>query len=362
MKIILDNIIYSKGKNGGISNYWYELTCFLLKQSNIDISFFDSPKGEINFHRQQLPIQFENILKDNVLLDRLARLLNVKYKSNEKFIYHSSYYRGLSGSKNSIEVTTVHDFIHSFYAPFINKTLHNNLKFNAIRRSKGVICISSNTYTDLQRFCPINKNQKVEVIYNGVSDEYRPLDIFNINQKIFLNKNKLENDFLLFVGGRTNYKNFDYVASILNQNRELKLVIVGGGFLTKNEIKLFTKDSWERLIFIDSVTNDELNVLYNRAFALIYPSGYEGFGIPMVEAMRAGCPVIALDIPIVREIAQNSAILLNELTIANFNAIKENLVTNDFRKEIIEKGLLESQKYSWKKCCRETFEFYQSLY
>lgn len=129
----------------------------------------------------------------------------------------------------------------------------------------------------------------------------------------------------------------------------------------EHEIKLFSIEALERVRFISSANNDELNVLFNSATALIYPSSYERFGIPVVEAMRPGFPVIGLDNATIREVAENSAILLKNLDISDFNNNKVNLFNTSYRTEIIEKGLLESQKYSWEKCNRETHEFYKSL-
>lgn len=360
MKILLDNIIYSKTKNGGVSNYWYELSNYLLKQPQDKIGFFENKDVLLNFHRKMLSIPSESILEHGKF-PIAARIFPINYKSEEKFIYHSSYYRGLVGSKNMLEVTTVYDFIHNYYSTFLKKTIHNNLKYNAIKRSKGVICISKNTYNDLQKFCPTKPNQKAEVIYVGVSDDYFQIKQFSEDQLTFLKYNHIEDAFLLFIGGRTNYKNFDFVASVLNENKDFKLVVVGGGAFKEQEIKLFSKGALERVRFIGSANNDELNVLFNSATALIYPSSYEGFGIPVVEAMRAGCPVIGLDNATIREVAEKSAILLKNLNISDFNNNKENLLNTSYRTEIIEKGLLDSQKYSWEKCNKETHEFYKSL-
>ncbi|WP_309640587.1 glycosyltransferase family 1 protein [Flavobacterium sp.] len=362
MKILLDNIIYSKVKNGGVSNYWFELSKYVLNQPQDQVKFFEEKDDLSNFHRQLLAIPQDHIIPYHSKVPFLSRRLPIYYESNEKLIYHSSYYRGLSGAKNKIEVTTVYDFIHDYYSSFLKKAIHNNLKYSAIKRSKGVICISKNTYSDLQKFCPTRKNQKAEVIYVGVSDDYFPTSNLDGPQKQFLTNHHLENGFLLFVGGRTNYKNFDFVASVINENKDLKLVVVGGGMLNENEVKLFTKEAFSRVVFIGSVKNEELNILFNHALALLYPSSYEGFGIPVVEAMRAGCPVIGLNNATIREVAEDSALLLDYLDIKDFSHQKQKLMNATFRSETIAKGLLESQKYSWEKSSRETYEFYTDLY
>jgi mannosyltransferase len=362
MKIFLDNIIYSKTKHGGISNYWYELSKYLLENDKNEVNFFQENTDLTNFHRSELNISNGNIIQLENKNKILSRLLPIKHASEEKFIYHSSYYRALSGSKNKIEVTTVYDFIHNYYFPLLKRIVHNNLKYNAIKRSKGVICISKNTYADLQKFCPTKASQKAEVIYVGVSNDYFPLQSLNDNNSLYLKSLNLESGFFLFVGGRTNYKNFDFVVDIINNINNIKLVVVGGGNLSNLELNKFTKEALARTVFIGAASNNELNVLFNNALSLIYPSSYEGFGIPVVEAMRAGCPVIGLNNATIREVAENSAILLEKLSLKEFENNLIKLKNKDFRQEIIQKGLIESKKYSWEKCSRETAEFYQNLY
>lgn len=362
MNILLDNIIFSKSKNGGISNYWFELSKYILNQKSDSIHFFENENTKLNFHRKQLEIPSQDIIQQKNSASILSRLLPVTFKSTEKFIYHSSYYRGISGAKNKIEVTTVYDFIHNYYAPIHKKIVHNNLKFSAIKRSKGIICISKNTYMDLQKFCPTKKNQKTEVIHVGVSDDYFPIAEFTESQKdIFINNN-LTDDYIVFVGGRTNYKNFDFVATALNNTTGIKLVIVGGGILSENEIKIFSKEALTRVVFIPSASNEELNVLLNNAVALVYPSSYEGFGIPVVEAMRAGCPVIGLNNATIKEVAEKSALLLEKLEVSEFQNHLVKLKNTDFRNQTREIGFVESKKYSWDKCSKETHEFYKELY
>lgn len=362
MKIILDNIIYSKVNQGGVSNYWFELSKYLMDQTEEEIFFYEELNAIANFHRQQLHIPNDTLLPiKNRRFSILSRILPIEHINDDFFIYHSSFYRPLKGASKHSEVTTIHDFTHNYFSPIQKRIVHNQLKYSAIKRSKGVICISHNTYNDLKKFCPLRSDQKVEIIHNGVSNDYFPIKTYSNLEIEFFNKNKIEGDYVIYIGTRTNYKNFFFVIELLKEIKDLKLVVVGSQ-LTNSEKKFFNSDLLKRTIIFSNISNIELNLLYNNATALIYPSSYEGFGIPIIEAMRASCPVIALDNSSIKEVAGNAAILLKHLEIPKFIENIEYLRKNvDFRIDKIAKGVEQSQPFSWDKCCQETHNFYQEI-
>lgn len=362
MKIILDNIIFSNVLQGGVSNYWFELSKHLLNQNEDEIFFYEESNGSKNFHRQQLKIPHKSIIKNsNNRPSFLSRITPIKHLSDDYLIYHSSYYRPLKGSKNYDEVTTIHDFTHNYFSSLQKRIVHNQLKYSAIKRAKGVICVSHNTYNDLKKFCPIRTNQKIEIIHNGVSEDYYTILNYSKPELDFFNKIGIQNDYVMFVGARTNYKNFLFTLELLKENKGLKFIIVGNE-LTNSERQLFDLNLLKRTNVLTNISNLELNLLYNNAIALIYPSSYEGFGIPIIEAMKASCPVIALDNSSIKEVAGNAGILLKKLEISTFtNKINDLSENNDFRKDIVSKGIEQSNFFSWSKCCSETHDFYREI-
>jgi glycosyltransferase involved in cell wall biosynthesis len=337
MKVILDNIIYSNVTHGGVSNYWFELSKFLLQKEQDDVSFYEERESNLNFHRNQLSIPENRIIRNNSLSSSSIkrRLSSVDIKTEGHFLYHSSYYRPISGSTNFTEITTVHDFTHNYYSGFLKKLVHNKI--------------------------PPSKNQKVKIIHNGVSNDYYPIVKELYTSDNYLNYLGIEDPYVLYVGSRINYKNFSFVIKLLKEISSIKLVIVGTS-LTKNELNLFDKETLKRIFIVSDVKNSELNILYNFAHALLYPSSYEGFGIPIVEAMKAGCPVLALQNSSIAEVSGGAAILFKELNIGLFKKALAKLYESEFRNEIIGKGFIQSQIFSWDKCCKETHEFYKEVY
>lgn len=343
MKIILDNIVFSLQKVGGISTYWFELYSRILRD-NIDVLFIDRMND--NIVAKQLSIDKKRILNSgihNLLVDRFMSL-SIK-KVNEIFIFHSSYNR-ITTNKKAKQVITVHDFVHERFYRGIRRILHSYQKGKAIKKADAIIVISENTKKDLLYFFPQIKACTIRVIYNGVSNDF------------FSKKEKITSNSFLFIGSREKYKNFDFAVKALAQKDGFILKIIGS-FLRKEELRTlnqFIPGRWELFSHIE---NETLNGLYNDAYALIYPSSYEGFGIPLLEAMKAGCPFIAYNSSSIPEVAGEAGVLIDKLEISLFNDAIARIDKN--REEIIKKGFDQANKFSWEKCYQETIQVYRDL-
>lgn len=342
MNLVLDNIIFSLQKSGGVSAYWYELLVRILNDKKYNINFLENNKSNTNIFRKRLNIDEHNILYYNDTL--FSRIKPVKLHTKENLLFHSSYYRYTKASHSKV-ITTVHDFIQE-------KVNNSYLGFNSIMKrlavinSDIIIAISENTKNDLLHFYPKLNPQNIHVIYNGVSDCYFPL----IGNEFFP-------ETVLFVGSRVNYKKFDLAVGVVSKFKNLKLVIAGNSLTANEQILLNTKLSSKRWLFKLNPSNEELNILYNQAALLIYPSSYEGFGIPILEAMKSGCPVIAFDSSSVPEVAGNAALLVENASIDDYYDGIKHIMNR--RNHFVKLGLVNAARFSWNKTFEETINLYK---
>ena len=350
MQIYLDMVIFSLQKGGGISILWKELVerfkknrldffCILLKKWRGN-NLSDVCKDGVNI------IEGKNIIPLNFL-----RCLPIKIKLTSKAIVHSSYYR-FSLSSHAINVITVYDFTTNFYGKFgLKKWLHIWQKAYAIKKADGLICISESTKHDLLTMYPSIKAEKIKVIYCGVSDDYFPLT----------NGNNVASKYIVFVGGRGGYKHFDFVIRLLTRTN-YHLTIVGGGALSAYEKELLNKYLYGRYNHISWASNSELNEIYNQSFCLLYPSKYEGFGIPIAEAMKAGCPVLAYNASSIPEAAGAAGLLHNDYEYESWIDSLNKLSDYEHRNKVISDGLAHAETFTWDKMYNETIAFYNELW
>ena len=265
------------------------------------------------------------------------------------FIFHSSLYRYCK-NKNAINITTVHDFTYEYYRKDLKSNLHKIQKKNAVMHSDGVICISENTKKDLLKFYPKYKG-KIKVIYNGYS-----------TQKYFCETNIEKTKNVLFVGARTDYKRFDFAIDIISHLPDYKLIIIGGGQLSEAEKIILEKKIPNQYEKAGYLSDEALRKLYNSAFCLLYPSEYEGFGIPVIEAQACGCPVVCQAKSCIPEVAEKSAIYIDSSDLnKSVNEIKQ-LLDSDFYNEKVQLGLQNVKRFSWDKCADEVRQFYEEVF
>lgn len=259
-------------------------------------------------------------------------------------------------------VVTIHDLILTKFpstrattlGPLMYKMKNFGYKLiisSAIRGAQKVIAVSEFTKKDIVDYFKADP-KKIIVTYEGVAD-------FDRNGKGDVS---IDGSFLLYVGNAYPHKNLEGLVEVFNKiNKEcpdLKLVLVGKEDYFYKRIKESMQN--KNIIFMGYVPDNDLKELYKRAIAYIFPSLYEGFGLPPLEAMAFGCPVVSSDKASMPEILGDAALFFNPADKEDFaEKLKIILDDEDLRKELVGKGYEQIKKYSWSDCVKKTLEIYK---
>jgi len=274
--------------------------------------------------------------------------------------------------KHCPTVITIHDLAYKFLPEsymFRNRLYLDCLMKRSIDASDKVIAVSENTKKDIMQNYKIEE-QKIKVVYHAVDGIFYPLtDLKEEKSAQVKLKYGITGDFILTVSAispRKNLINLIRAFTRLKQKGVIdhQLVIAGQkGWLFKEVFKEAAASGYEEdIIFCGFVPQDDLVILYNTADVFVYPSLYEGFGLPLLEAMACNCPVVASNRSSIPEVCSDAALLVNpddpaEFADAIFQIISEPLL----KKSLVEKGRIRAGFFSWRKTAEETLRIYNSL-
>ena len=362
MKVVYDHQIFGWQEYGGISRYFYELALEMKRQPSTEAiivcAFYINQYLAQDVNKD---IVFGVLVPKISKFGRILRILNswiswLVLKYSKPNIIHETYYStSFLGPKSSKVIVTVHDMIHELFENNFSRFDGTSIaKKAATTRADHVICVSENTRSDLIRLFGIDP-QKISVIHHGFSLNKQNMQAFPVFPT---------SPYILYVGSRFGYKNFERLlrafAILKLSNPKLCLVCFGGGSLTRDELKLandlgLSSSDMIQMSGLDAI----LANLYTHAQAFVYPSLYEGFGIPPLEAMSCGCPVVCSGLSSIPEVVGEAGMYFDPLSPQDMaRAIQSVLDNSDLKAELIKAGFERIKRFSWERCATETRAIY----
>lgn len=384
MKIAYDFQVFTMQKYGGISRYFADLINY-FNQNNEEVLL--PFKYSNNEYLKELK-EYKNMITfgkdkslDEFLPGKRFRGKGRLYRFYKKFfdidstdlnrkasiealkkgdfdVYHPTYYEPyfLDYIGNKPYVLTVYDLTHEIYPEYFDiPAITPKRKKILIEKASKVIAISENTKQDIVKHYGTD-SEKIEVVYLSS----------NLNFEKTEEINNVPDKFILFVGNRNIYKNFYFfirvAAGILNEDKSLKVVCCGGGNFNIDEELLFESLGISDRIHYFNASNSNLVNLYKKALVFVFPSLYEGFGIPLLEAFSCNCPVVCSNTSSLPEIALDGAKYFDPKDYQSMKETIKNVVYNEsLRQELISKGAERLKDFSIEKTAKKTLEVYKSV-
>ncbi|MFC1726291.1 glycosyltransferase family 4 protein [candidate division KSB1 bacterium] len=350
----------------GVGIYSKKLIENLLKVDKENEYFLFSPQ-DLNLNGDNI-----NIIKVKNFRSRARRIMYENFQLHSSIkkldldIFHSPHFILPKGIKTK-SVITVHDMVYKLFnhtLPYSKSLYYNLLMPESLKKVSAIITISNTTRNIIASEYPHLKDKIFVTYLSSGFENFTNTDPAQSEE--IIKKYNIKGPYILFVSTIEPRKNLEGLLTALNyiERKDIKLVIVGSlGWKYKNVFRILKKYNLsERVIFTNSVSNEEIKAIYSKSEAFIYPSFYEGFGIPILEAMRAGTPVITSGLGATKEVAGDAALFINPYNPDSITNAINTLLSNDrIRTNLTKKGFERIKQFSWEKTALETLKIYKQI-
>lgn len=365
MRILYDHQVTSLQDAGGISRYYFELVQSLLRYSRTEVE----PELLLGFNRSILPFtslrpgarvsSFETSTRPGALryaLNEACTAMASPFRGTFE-IYHATYQRVLPWIASRAVVVTHHDSTPEHFPGLFPDAaaIYRRLK-KVYEQADRIICISESCRADLLHFFAVPP-EKTVVIHHGFS----PLPVGQGEDR---NGVPCEQPYVLYVGSRAAYKNFPALLKAFSRQEhpDLHLVVAGGGPFRQEEVALIQSlRLGKRMHHLPRVADAQLATLYRNATLFVYPSLYEGFGFPPLEAMSVGCPVLTSRRSALPEICGNAAFYFVPESVDDLAAsLAQLLADEELRLSKRQAGFEQVRRYTWQETAARTLDVYHA--
>lgn len=343
-KIIVDGVFYQEGYRTGIARVWNSLLSQWAENGFIEHIVVLDRGGTANKipgikYRVVPLIDYNNLDADRDILQQVC-------DEEGADLFVSTYY---TTPPSTPSVFMAYDMIPEAMGWNLAQPRWQ-AKHLAIQNASAYIAISKNTARDLVKVFPHISPDSLTVAYCGVPSTFSPANLSEVNS--FTTKYGISKPYCILVGLVYGYKNtdlfFQAFAKLANK-QEFEIVYTGTGLSSADELSELRAYTPGNTVHILQLTDEELRAAYSGAVALVYPSKYEGFGLPVLEALGCGCPVITCPNSSIPEVAGEAAIFVNDDDVDGLAHALEQVQQPDVRKFLIAAGLEQAKKFSWSK-------------
>ncbi len=359
VRVAIDEQIFAIQRYGGISRLFYELAKQFTTTPDLGVKLLPISAPIVNQYVLGNPELTSSLqlhpAKNSIRA--LATYFSHRTDVRDAQIVHNTFYlpHGLTGGKGAKRVVTIHDMIPELLPKTRRRLDLLTMKRRYVHQADHIICVSAATRGDLVRLYP-EITAPISVVHHGVDPVFTP----NVPKW-----SDLPEQYILFVGNRDQYKDADILlkafAIFSKEFNDTTLLFVGGGEFTAKESKLMQTLGITRQVSQRSLPDAEMSSAYCNALFTVFPSRFEGFGLPALESMASGTATILANATSLPEVGGDAALYFESGNVAGLAEKMLRLATNgDLRSQLANAGIIQAKGFSWAKCAAETAAVYQS--